>query len=48
MSIEADNLNNVLADVLSTNENSDVWFELISNGKSIRLDDFYGGYFLLL
>lgn len=44
MSIEADNLNNVLADVLSTNENSDVWFELISNGKSIRLDDFYGGY----
>ena len=44
MSIEADNLNNALADVLSTNENSDVWFELISNGKNIRLDDFYGGY----
>lgn len=44
MSIEADNLKDVLDDVLSTNENSDVWFELISNGKSIRLDDFYGGY----
>ena len=41
--LDADNIKSILLSIISDSNQSDIWFEIVGEGKDIRSDDEYGG-----